>query len=166
MTVETKIEKKDFIKLMYIMVYRKPIVIFLNLIGILMIIGSVSYILGFKDLFDEPPYFQSVFGLFITILLPLSVWKSAVKNFSSNGRLKEGIIYQFTDSSISIQGNSFKSEMDWKKTYKVIELKKWILIYQNKLVFNVIPKESFGSNLQDFKDLVRKNKIKFRFKNN
>jgi hypothetical protein len=65
---------------------------------------------------------------------------------------------------MKITGETFSSEMDWSKIYKVLELKNWILIYQSKLIANAIPKESFDDNLESFKEIVRNKNIKVKFK--
>lgn len=78
--------------------------------------------------------------------------------------LIEQIRYEFTDEKILLTGESFASEMEWQKIHKVLELRDWILIYQSKQVFNVIPKESFGKNLSDFKSLVRNCNVKSKFR--
>ena len=163
MIVEAKLERKKYLKLMYLMVYRKPVIIFLTIIGIVMFIGSIAYVLGYRDLHTDPPYVPGVFGFFIVFVIPYSILRNANKNFSSNGRLQEKIVYEFTSDLIKIKGHSFTTEMDWEKIYKVLELKNWILVYQNKYIFNVIPKKSFGEHLTEFKIIIRNNKIKSKF---
>lgn len=54
--------------------------------------------------------------------------------------------------------------MDWTKIYKILELKNWILIYQNRQIANLIPKEYFGDNLHEFKELVKRKGIKAKLK--
>jgi len=164
MKIETKLDFKRYLKLTYVLLYRKPVMIFLTICGLLMFILSILYFLGSKSLFADPPYFQVVFGLFVIALLPFSIYKSARKNFSSHGRLQEKITYEFTDEKIKLIGESFNSEMSWDKTYKILELKNWILIYQNRQAINILPKDSFGENLTEFKALVKSKNIKSKLK--
>ena len=91
----------------------------------------------------------------IILILPFSIYRNAKKNFESTPRIQEKINYEFTNEQIKISGESFTTELTWEKTYKVLELKNWILIYQNPRVANVIPKEAFGNNLGEFRELVR-----------
>jgi hypothetical protein len=60
-------------------------------------------------------------------------------------------------------GETFKSEMSWTKLYRVQELRNWILIYQSKTAANIIPKESFGEILSEFKRLVVESNVKSNF---
>jgi len=164
MTIETKFDFKSYLRLMYNLTYRKPLMMYLTVSGLMMFIISFLYFLGSNSLFVEPPYFSFVFGLFIIAFLPFSIYRSAKRNFSSHGRLQEKIIYEFTDEKIRIIGETFNSEMDWEKTYKVLELKNWILIYQNRQIANILPKDSFGENLLGFKDLVKRKNIRSKLK--
>jgi len=153
--VESKIELKNYINLMYRLTYKKPMIIFITFIGTVMLIISIMHFLGLYNA-GGPPYFQLIFGLFVTGFLPFSVYRSATKSYTSNLRLSEGITYEFDSDLIRIKGDSFNSELTWPKTYKVLELNDWILIYQNKLVANVIPKNSFSSEqLTEFRQLVK-----------
>ena len=139
---------------MYQLTYKKPAIIFITFIGIAMLTLSIAHFLGLYDA-GGPPYYQLVFGLLVIGVLPFSVYRSANKNYNSNQRLTEVITYEFDHERVRIEGESFNSELTWPKTHKVLELKDWVLIYQNKLVANVIPKESFSSQqLTEFRQLV------------
>jgi hypothetical protein len=164
MTIETKLDFKRYLKLMYTLTYLKPIMIFLTLIGIIMFIFSILHFLKFNIHVDGPPFFQLFFGFLVIAILPFSIYRNARKNFSSHGRLQEKIIYEFTDEKIKVTGETFKSEMDWTGTHKIVELKEWILIYQNRLIANIIPKDSFGEDLVEFKILAKGKGIKTKFK--
>lgn len=155
MKIETQLSFKEYLRLMFVLTYKNPILVFLSCIGVIMFIGALFYFMGFKVPFDNPPYFQLIFGFSIVALLPFSIYRSAKKNFTSSGRLQEKIVYEFMDDYIRITGESFNSELTWEKTYKVTELKNWILIYQNRLVANIIPKKSFANNLSEFKEEVK-----------
>lgn len=164
MRIETTLTFKEYLKLMYILTYRKGWMIFILIIGIVMFVGSTLYFLGFEIPADSPPYFQIVFGFFIIFLMPISVYFSAKRNYTSQQRLKEKIIYEFTNEKIIINGESFHSELDWDKTFRVQELNGWILIYQSRLTANILTKESFGEHLAEFKSLVRSKNIKSNLK--
>lgn len=156
MTIETKLDFKEYRKLMFILAYRKPTTVLMLALGTLMIIASTLYFLGVAiPFFTEPPYFSLAFGLLVVILLPLSIASSARKRFSSGSALHETIVYEFTDDNMLIKGESFGSELSWSKVLKVVELKDWILIYQNRAVANAIPKSSFSSEqLVEFRQLA------------
>lgn len=163
MRLETQLDFKRYLKLMYWLTYKKPWTIIITIIGLTMLTLSILYFLGYPLALEKPPYVQLMIGL-IVILIPISIYSSAKKSFSSKGRLQEKLIYEFTVDKIIITGETFKTEMDWTKTYKIQELKDWILIYNNKFNANIIPKESFGEELLEFKEIVFKNNIKSNFK--
>jgi hypothetical protein len=163
MKIETKMDFRKYLKLMYWLTYKKPWTIIITIIGLAMFILALLYFLGAHIAFEKPPFAQLAIGL-IPIFLPITIYRSAKKSFSSNGRLQEKMTYEFTVDKIIINGETFKTEMDWTKLYKIQELKDWILIYNNKFNANIIPKESFGEELLEFKKIVFENKIKSNFK--
>jgi len=164
MTIKTKILFKDYLRLSYQMNYRNPWIIFLSCVGPIMFIGSIMYFIGFKIPVDEPPYFQLILGIFIVIVLPISVYRNARKNYLSNKCLQENITYEITDDKLKVVGESFNSELSWDKMYRITEFWKWILIFQTRNSAFLIPKSSFGKELYEFKELIiNKTHIKTNF---
>lgn len=163
MTIEAKIYFKQYLKLMFVITYKKPMMIILTILGLIMFFGAIVYLVFFPYLLNEPPIFPLVFGL-ITVIIPLSIYRYCKRSYSSNSRLQEKITYEFTEDKIFITGESFKTEMTWEKIFKVQELKDCILLYQSRATFNLIPKEPFGDRLNEFKDLVLKSNLKNNFK--
>lgn len=164
MKIETQLDFKSYLKLMYTLTYRKPIMIVITVFSFVLLLLAILYFLGLNFLFDETPFFPLFLGFFIIVVLPTSIYFNARKNFTTHGLIKEKIIYEFTDEKITQNGETFHSEMEWTKIYKVVEMKNWILIYHNRQIANTIPKESFGENLMEFKNLVRSKKIKAKLK--
>ena len=163
MIIESKLDFKKYLKLMYGLTYRKPWTIIISIIGLVMLIGSILYFVGYPIPIDSTPIVQFTIGLLV-IFIPFSIYLSSRKNFSSAGRLKEKMTYEFTSDKIIITGETFKTEMTWTKLYKIQVLKNWILIYQSKTTANIIHKDSFGDKLIEFKKLVIENNIKRNFK--
>lgn len=164
MRIESRLTINDYQRIMFNLNGRKPMVIILFLLGFGLIVSSVLFFLGFNIPFDEPPYFQLFLGLFIIILYPLFFILSIRKTFKSHLRLHEKIIYEFDPEKISITGETFKSEMNWSKIYRIQELRNWILIYQNRLIANIIKKDASGIDIRYFRELVRMNHVKANFK--
>jgi len=50
MTIKTKLQFKDYIRLMFLMTYRRPLIVLLNCIGVIELILSVLYFAGFENL--------------------------------------------------------------------------------------------------------------------
>ena len=145
MKFTAKINLKEFIKLNYTLFYRKGIAIYMTIIGVLMLSTSILYFTKvFPAIFSksQPITYQPFFGFFLVIGLPLSVYFSAKKSYASTQRLQEEIEYEFSSENIKMTGESFKTEMNWDKTYKIEELSNWFLIYQSKKVATLIPKNN------------------------
>lgn len=77
----------------------------------------------------------------------------------------EKISYEITEKYIRIKGESFNSAMDWTKIFKILELKNWILIYQNEQAATIIPKVAFGEKISEFRNMVKSKKINSELKN-
>jgi len=141
MKVTIKMTGRDYVNLMYIMTYRKPVIIIATGIGALMIAVCIVYIAGLRLINGyQPPYPQLFIGAMALVFIPLSLYFSAKRNYKANLRIQEPIEYDFTNDKLFLAGSSFKAEREWAKTYKILELKNYFLIYENNLIFNPIPK--------------------------
>ena len=165
MRIETKIELNDYIKLMYILTYRRLGLIIANIMGLFLFTFTIMCFVGIIES-EEFPWMPVAFSILILFIMPSSVYFSAKKNYKTHSRLQEKIIYEIDEETINITGESFSSEMTWNKTYKVVELKDWFLFYQNKLVANIIPKKSIGDDRFKLREIVKNQKIKNKLKNN
>lgn len=163
MLIETKLQKKEYLKLMFLWFYTKPWMIFISIVGLLMFLSSKLYFIGFNIPFDHKSVFQCIFGGLIVFFIPFMVVKTVNKAFSSRGRLHEKIIYEFYQDKFSIQGESFISETAWNTAHVIKETKKWILLLHNKILINAIPKSNFGVHLHDFKTLIESSKARSKF---
>lgn len=155
-SISSKLTKGSYIKLMYLLTYRKPVMIFCTIAGAGMLILSLLYFAGLYMVDSEPPYIQLLAGLFMAVYMPILVYRNSIKTFRANKRLQEKINYQFDLQKFSIQGDSFNSEMYWAKTHNILELKHWILIYQDQAVANLVPMKSFTHDQRiSFKKLIQ-----------
>jgi hypothetical protein len=154
MIITAQLTFKEYLKLQYLVLYRKGWVIYISIVGIIMFIAAIVQLYN-EGLNNANSYFGLAFGGLI-ILMPYFIYIAAKKNFKTNSRAQEHITYEFQPREILVKGESFTSQLTWEKTYKVQELKNWILIYQNKAVFNAIPKRLFSdADLEAFKFIVR-----------
>jgi len=145
MKINFKIDHEEFFKLMYALTYRRGWIIFITVVGILMLLLSIFHFLGFYQM-STTPVFQLFFGFYVLIFIPLSVYFSAKRIFNSNKRLQENMTYEFFDQKMKITGESFNSELDLTKSYKIQEIRNWFLIYQSRQVANFIPKGNLSSD--------------------
>jgi hypothetical protein len=162
MKAEVNLDFKTYLKLNYQLTYKKPLIIIIYIFGTLMFIGSVAYFIGLRFPGIEPPYFHLLFSIGILVSFPLIIYRASKRNYYSNARLQEKIIYEFSDDRIYINGESFSADMDWEKIHSVEILKKWILIYQSKVTAHILPKSTFGNELGDFYKILQKNAVKMR----
>jgi len=164
MKIETRLEFKSYLKLMYTLTYRKPIFIFIIIYLLVVVLLNIFIFSDINFLLGDTYYIPLFIAFYFIVLLPISIYFNSRKIYSTNGLLKEKIIYEFTDEKISHTGETFYTEMDWTKIYKIVEMKQWILIYQSKVHVNIISIESFGDNLMEFRNLVRSKKIKAKLR--
>lgn len=164
--IHTKLELKDYLKLSRTLMFRRGIVIVFMIIGVYAIAVSLITRLWFPQTFhNSGGLYTLLLGVFILLSYPVINYFNSKKIFNSHARLKEEITYQFTDENIKIAGESFSGEKTWDKVYKILELKDWILIYENKFVATILKKASFSSEqLQAFKNLVKSKNIKAKWK--
>lgn len=129
---------------MYRLTYQKPVTIFITVIGILNIAGIIAYFLG-VHIYDQPPIVPIAFSFFVLLLVPLFVYRSAKKQFGVHLRLQEVINYTFEGDHIGIRGESFSTDMDLSKMFKIVEINSWFLIYQSKTIAHLVPKNDMSA---------------------
>ena len=140
---------------MFLLTYRKPVVIFCTIAGAGMLTLSLLHFAGLYMVDNQPPYIPLVAGFFMAVFLPFAVYKNAIKTYRTNNLLQERINYLFDLEKVSVQGESFKSEIAWKNIHKILKLKNWVLIYQNSAAASLIPKNSMSvEQLSGFNKLI------------
>jgi hypothetical protein len=118
--------------------------VFATIMGVFTLLLTITSMTGIYENVTFP-WSLMVFAAVFIIAVPLLVYYSAVKTYNTHSMLQEVIIYEMNEDQIRSTGESFSSEMDWSKLYKVEELKHWFLFYQNKQVANLIPKQAIGA---------------------
>jgi mRNA-degrading endonuclease YafQ of YafQ-DinJ toxin-antitoxin module len=161
--VETLIDVKEYIRLIMILTYRRGIIRFLVLLGVIFLVWSIFSLCGGWYFYGTITYAQLTLAIFILFFLPIVFHRRAKMNFNSNERLKENITYIFSEKQITIRGESFQVEMSWEKIYKIEEIKDWLLIYQNRNSANIIPLRYFSKEiLTKFRSLAATKKKNIR----
>ena len=157
--IESQLEFKQYLKLQYKLYYRNTMIVIVTIIGSLQFIFSTLYFCGIKALFDNPPYLQMLLGTTILFVLPFSIYTDAKKNFAQSSVLNEKLTYEFSDDNFKIVGKSFNAELNWSIILRVQILRDWVLLYQNKTVANLIPKQAFGAQLDEFLNFIKNKRI-------
>lgn len=152
--IKAKVEFNEYLKLMYYQIYKKKSIILITLFSLAMSIPAILYYLGVLDInYTTPPFLQLSFGFGVVILLPLILFYTIKKGY--NNVLQETIKYTFSEEGVGIAGDTFNANLKWEYILKIEELNNWILIYQNKLAVNYLPKSSFSKEeLRQFKELI------------
>lgn len=158
MTIKTRLNFEEYKKLIFILIYKKPIVIFITVLGLYMIVhASLSYF-GIIRI-NNNITIQFIFGIIITFLIPYNIYKSSKKNFETNKRIQEEIEYNFTNEKIIVKGESFNLEHEWNKITRIKELKDCFLIYQSKTSADIIPKRNLlESEIQELRNIFNQQK--------
>jgi len=146
MKIETRMSQKEYTQLLFMRTYKRPLIIILTVFNLWLVGTGLVYFFGMTDLFEQPPYNLFFIGLAISIYFPVSVYFRSKRMYKSNARLQETITYEFSGDRLIIQGESFTSDRDLNKVYRIEEFGKWFLIYENTNVANIIPKESLTTD--------------------
>jgi len=120
--------------------------VFMLILGYLFITLAILYYFGLKQFFSSDPLFLLIFGLVVSVYVPISIYFKSKKLFSSHQRIQELITYQFHENGVNVTGESFNSNFDWEKLYKIKKVRNWLLLYQSKIVANIIKLDSFENN--------------------
>lgn len=160
--IRTKIELKEYIKLIYILSYRQKGTIIVNAICILLCPLIFLHFMGLLTL----PSIEILIGLSIVplLLFPIMIYFSAKNTFTTHSRIHEEIIYQIDPNQIRIIGESFKAELDCDKLYKIVEVKNWFLFYENQTSAHSIPKRCIGNQKQELRAMIGQQPVKSKLR--
>ena len=155
MQIKASVSFNQYLRLLFGLAYRKPIMILLLSIALLLVMWIVTFNFHLL-LLPAPVYYQYLTLSLILFIQPLVIYITIRRNYFSSNHLKEKLAIEFTNDEIKIRGDSFYTTLIWMKTYKVVELEKWYLIYQNTLSAILIPKKSFEvGQEQEFKAMLK-----------
>jgi len=135
MKIKTRITYPEYKRIMLLLSFRKPRVIFFLIIIVLIIINAL-----FRSMNNRQYIFLALF-LAYTVFVIFRMRGAIKKSYDSNLRLQGEIEYDITSDKMKITGTSFNSELDWSTTYKIEELKNWFLVYGSAQTANLIPKK-------------------------
>jgi hypothetical protein len=144
-TLESQLTLRDYTILVINQTLKKPIIIFLFIIGIPMIVSTILYYLDLFPYYSSPPIFPLFMGIFI-LLLPVITCFQARRHYRTNKRLSELMAYEISNDQIHVQGESFNSTYNWEKINRIEINKKWILIYHSNATANIIRRKDFMKN--------------------
>ena len=157
-TIESEITRDEYIRLLFLITYRKPPVIIITLLGLIMTLLPILYFINIYTAIDAPPYIPLISGVLITIVFPLSIYFMAKRNFGSDDLLRQRVRYTFTPDKIFLKGTTFDVNISWDKIHKVRKLKEWLLFYRDKARVDIMIRNTFSKDEQlEFDRIVNLN---------
>lgn len=143
-SITTRLNKKDYIKVMYAGLYRKPFYIVAGIFGLSLITISVLNYFYITDFDVYSPLIDAVLGL-LFLLFPSLIVMLSVSQLKSNPSILQDITYGFTESGMTVAGLTFKSEFSWEHIIKQKEIGKFLLLYHTKKFGNFIDKSKLSA---------------------
>jgi hypothetical protein len=154
MKIKTKISFKEYCKLLFALAYKKTLMKLILSVAFILLLWIFFYFFKLMNT-PAPTIYQYITLGLIILVQPTVIYLSIRRNYYSSNHLKETLEIEFTNQEIKVSGESFYTELTWKKTFKVTELENWFLIYQNNFSAIIIPKKSFKKNLEEeFRELL------------
>jgi hypothetical protein len=79
------------------------------------------------------------------------------RSFKAATNLHHPIRYIFDEKEVKVETANSQTTHAWSAFTRTVELPEWFLLYQNKIVFNPIPKSAFKSNTEaeQFRELLK-----------
>ncbi len=143
MKIKTRVSFQQYAKLLFTLTYRKVMMKVILCVALAMLVWIIGYYSSLLPV-PKPQFYQYTTLALITIVQPLVIYSTIWKNYHSGNHLREPLEIEFTDTQIRMKGESFYTELQWAKIFKVQELKHWFLIYENSLSAIIIPKQSLS----------------------
>lgn len=143
MKLKVKVTIRQYLKILFTLAYTKPVMIFLVCFAILLVFWIALYHLEILNL-PEPVIYQYITLVLIAVIQPTVIFITIIRNYYSSNHLRETLDMELAEEEIKIRGESFYMVILWSKIYKIVEKKKWFLIYQNNLSAILIPKKELS----------------------
>lgn len=153
MIIKTKVSFREYLKILYRLAYRKPIMIFLLCLAFAIAAWTVLYYMNILNL-PKPIFYQYLTLVLIAVVQPLVIYLTIRRNYYSSNHLRESLEMEVTNTELKIKGESFYLELIWNKVFKIVENSQCFLIYQNNLSAIIILKKDLNiSETKEIKDL-------------
>lgn len=160
MKIEYKINRKEYIKLMFFIVYRKTNSIILTTLGFVAFLLLIYAFITYKIFYLETStiLLNILIILYIFIYYPIKLFFRFKNYYDTNKMLSSFTKTEFLDNKFSDTSDSIYAEIEWKSIYKIEELKSWFLFYQNSTNFGFCPKRVMTeSQIKELRNLIKEN---------
>lgn len=157
MQIKTTLTQSQFAKLTGILLLKRLQVLFLLLAILGLIIGALIAMIVFKN---KDAYMLVFVAIVFLALFGFSIYNNAKRHYQNNPRIRQETTYDFSEKGISISKEGFAATIKWNEVIRIRKRAGLILIWQNKLVANVISMKDVNSEqLQGMKSFIEKKKI-------
>lgn len=157
MQIKTTLKQSEFAKLTGILLLKRLQVLFLLLAILGLIIGALIAMFVFKN---ESAYMLVFVAFVFLALFAFSIFNNAKRHYQNNPRIRQETTYDFSDKGVSLSKEGFSSTIKWNEIIRIRKRAGLILIWQNKLIANVISaKDVSPEQLQGIKEFIQKKKI-------
>ena len=138
-SITSKLDKGDYIKVMFIGLYKKPYYIIATIFGLCLLTVSILNYFNATSFEVYSPFSDTILALFL-LLSPSIVVFFAVSQAKSNPSFLNEMTFNFTDVGVSVTGLTFKTELLWKYIIKQKEIGDFLVLYHTKKFGSFIDK--------------------------
>lgn len=157
MQIKTTLTQNQFAKLTGILLLKRLQVLFLILAVIALIIGALIAIIFFRN---KDAYMLVFVAVVFLGLFAFSIFNNAKRHYQNNPRIRQETTYEFSDKGVSISKEGYASTIKWNEIIRIRKKAGLILIWQNKLIANVIAvKDVSTEQLNEMKSLIARKNI-------
>ena len=146
-------------KYMYQFLMRHTYFSISGLIGICFSLAALVIFIFFNQTLTNGQKVLLVFGaLLFTVINPLKLWISAMKQTKLNPMFQKPVIYSLKEEEIIVSQGEEVLPIKWEDVAKVIETKEVVTIYLSKVRAFVLPKEFYRDEVSSVKEMIQ-NKV-------
>ncbi len=148
-TIKTRLTTKEYIRVMYVGLYKKPVFIFATLLGLYLLTTVLLDYLKVINYYTDTPIYDIVIGTFL-LLAPSVIVLISIRQFTSNPSFQNDMTYTFSDRGVAVKGLTFNSDFLWSHIIKQKELGKYLILYHSKKFGNFIDKTTLTEEQVEF----------------
>ena len=129
-----------------------------GLLGVLAsIIAWVLYFNGYGKGDATKTLIIVFLGLLYTVINPVLLLYKAAKQVKLTPTFKDSLEYTLNKDGITVGQGEEEGTIPWDQVWKVYETKTSIILYFNRVVAYILPKECMGDQVDDVKQMIREN---------
>jgi len=142
-SITSRLNKQDYIKVMFIGLYKKPGFIIGTIVGLYLLITALFDYFNVINIYTYSPFVDGVLGFFL-LFAPSLIVLLSVNQIKSNPSLLNDMTYAFSDTGFAVTGMTFKSEFSWEHIIKQKEVRQFLVLYHTKRFGNFIDKSKLS----------------------